>query len=239
MTMLLDNKSVVVTGGTRGIGCAIAHVFKQANAEVLITGTHRPPEGVRDDEFYAVDFACQESTHEFVAFLSRKQPDILINNAGINVIDSFEDIHEDDFNRIHHVNVVAPFLFCRAVIPGMRAKGWGRIVNVSSIFGKISKSGRASYSTSKFALDGMTAALASEVAAYGILANCVAPGFIETDLTRQTLGEEKMREMAQQIPMGRLGKAEEIARFVHWLSSEQNTYLSGQNIAVDGGFTRV
>ena len=85
----------------------------------------------------------------------------------------------------------------------------------------------------------MTAALAAEVASYGILVNCVAPGFIETDLTRRILGEEKMVEIAKQIPMARLGQPEEIARFVRWLVSSENTYLSGQNIAIDGGFTRV
>ena len=121
----------------------------------------------------------------------------------------------------------------------MRQKSWGRIVNMSSILGKISKAGRGAYSASKFALDGMTAALAAEVACYGILSNCVAPGFIETDLTRQILGQEQMDVLAQQIPMKRLGQPEEIARFVLWLASAENTYLSGQNIAVDGGFTRV
>jgi NAD(P)-dependent dehydrogenase (short-subunit alcohol dehydrogenase family) len=240
MTMMLTKKLAVVTGGTRGIGAAIVAVLKQAGADVMITGTGSTTDvPSQHDYFYSVDFSCQRSTDECAAFLSKKQPDILINNAGINAIDSFEDIKENDFNRIHQVNVAAPFFLCRAVIPGMREKAWGRIVNISSIFGKISKAGRASYSTSKFALDGMTAALAAEVASYGILANCVAPGFIETDLTRKTLGEEKMLEMMQHIPIGRLGRVEEVAKFVGWLVSQENTYISGQNIAIDGGFTRV
>ena len=235
----LESKFAIVTGATRGIGLAIARAFRDAGARVLITGTKTTSTVPDDFEYYAVDFCCEKSTESFVTYLSEQQPDILINNAGINVIDSFQDISIDDFNRIQQVNVHAPFLLCRDVIPGMRQKSWGRIVNMSSILGKISKAGRGAYSASKFALDGMTAALAAEVACYGILANCVAPGFIETDLTRQILGQEQMDVLAQQIPMKRLGQPEEIARFVLWLASAENTYLSGQNIAVDGGFTRV
>jgi NAD(P)-dependent dehydrogenase (short-subunit alcohol dehydrogenase family) len=125
------------------------------------------------------------------------------------------------------------------LIPGMRSRGWGRIVNLSSILGKVSKEFRAAYSTSKFGLDGMTAALAAEVAADGILANCVAPGFIDTDLTRSILGEQGIAELVSRIPIKRLGTPEEIAAFVVWLAGPENTYLSGQNIAIDGGFTRV
>ena len=235
----LESKLAVVTGATRGIGLAIARAFCDAGARVLITGTKATSIVLDDFEYYAVDFCCEKNTESFATYLSEQQPDILINNAGINVIDSFQDISVEDFNRIQQVNVHAPFLLCRAVIPGMRQKSWGRIVNMSSILGKISKAGRGAYSASKFALDGMTAALAAEVACDGILANCVAPGFIETDLTRQILGEEQMDILAQQIPMKRLGQPEEIARFVLWLASAENTYLSGQNIAVDGGFTRV
>jgi NAD(P)-dependent dehydrogenase (short-subunit alcohol dehydrogenase family) len=165
--------------------------------------------------------------------------DILINNAGINKVGPFEDIALDDFDRIQQVNVRAPFLLCRAVLPGMRRKGWGRIVNITSIFSKVSKEMRAPYSASKFALDGLTAALAAEAASQGILANCVAPGVIDTDLTRAVLGETGIREMASKIPVGRLGKPEEIAAFVVWMAGPENTYISGQNIAIDGGFTRV
>ena len=121
----------------------------------------------------------------------------------------------------------------------MKKKQWGRIVNITSIFGKISKEFRAAYSCTKFGLDGMTLALAAEVASQGILANCVAPGFIDTDLTHQVLGEEGITKLSQEIPMKRLGQPHEIAKLVAWLCSEENTYLTGQNIAIDGGFSRV
>jgi 3-oxoacyl-[acyl-carrier protein] reductase len=121
----------------------------------------------------------------------------------------------------------------------MVQRRWGRIVNISSVWGKISRELRASYSASKFALDGLTLALAAEHGGNGILANCVAPGFIDTELTRTVLGESGMRQVSQSVPVKRLGQVDEIARMVLWLASEENTYLNGQNIAVDGGFTRV
>ena len=239
MNITLNNKWAVVTGGTRGIGHAIAHALNQAGADVIVTGTKLTSSLSFDHQYYAVDFSSEQSTQKFATYISEQQPDILINNAGINIINSFAEVKLDDFNSIYQVNVVAPFLLCRAVISGMRAKNWGRIVNVSSILGKVGKAGRASYSASKFAIDGMTAALAAEVAPYGILANCVAPGFIETDLTKQILGEKNMADIVKQIPAGRLGQPKDIANFVLWLVSLENTYISGQNIAIDGGFTRV
>ena len=239
MNITLNNKLAVVTGGTRGIGHAIAHALNQAGADVIVTGTKLTSSLSFDHQYYAVDFSSEQSTQKFATYISEQQPDILINNAGINIINSFAEVKLDDFNSIYQVNVVAPFLLCRAVISGMRAKNWGRIVNVSSILGKVGKAGRASYSASKFAIDGMTAALAAEVAPYGILANCVAPGFIETDLTKQILGEKNMADIVKQIPAGRLGQPKDIANFVLWLVSLENTYINGQNIAIDGGFTRV
>ena len=122
---------------------------------------------------------------------------------------------------------------------GMEITGWGRIVNISSIWGKISKTGRAAYSASKFALDGLTVGLAAEYSSRGIMANCVAPGFIDTSLTRQTLERDEIDDLVSRVPIARLGDAGEIAKLVLWLSSPENTFTTGQNIAIDGGFTRV
>ena len=119
----------------------------------------------------------------------------------------------------------------------MKEKNWGRIINISSIFGKVSKKYRASYSASKFAIDGITAALAAEVAEYNILVNTVSPGFFETQLTKSILGIKGMREVSSILPIKRLGKPEELSNLILWLSSEYNTYISGQNIIIDGGFT--
>jgi 3-oxoacyl-[acyl-carrier protein] reductase len=120
----------------------------------------------------------------------------------------------------------------------MREKSWGRIVNIASVFSKVGKEHRAPYSASKFAVDGLTLSLAIEHSAAGILANCVSPGFIDTDMTRRILGEDGIREMLKSVPIGRLAQPDEIAQLVLWLSSPQNTFLTGQNIAIDGGFTR-
>jgi len=121
----------------------------------------------------------------------------------------------------------------------MKSAGWGRIVNIGSVWGKIGKELRASYSTSKYAVEGMTAALAAEVAEFGILANTVSPGIIETEMTRSVLTEDQIDNLIQTVPSRRLGQPEEVAELVYWLGSPNNTFVSGQNIAIDGGLLRV
>ncbi len=229
----------VVTGATRGIGYAIADRLKNDGLDVIGTGTGKEakcPEGV---VYRQVDILDDRSVNEFVDFLKKEKIDILVNNAGINKIGKFSEIDIVDFDNIIKVNLRAPFIFCQAVVPHMIKNKWGRIVNITSIFGNITKEYRASYSSSKFGLDGMTAALSAEVAEFGVLANCVAPGFIDTDLTRKVLGVQGMQELGNKIPAKRVGKVDEIASFVSWLVSEENTYLSGQNLTIDGGFSRV
>lgn len=238
--MRFSDKKVFVTGASRGIGRAIAQAFKAEGAWVI--GTRTRSSGETDDtcrEWVAADFSDVEQIKTCAERVRAAKPDVLVNNVGINKIAPFVEIKPDDFLAIQRVNVFAPFLLCQAAIPAMKDKGWGRIVNVSSIWGKISKEFRASYSTSKFAVDGMTLALAAEHSADGILANSVAPGIIDTELTRRVLGETGIKALVAKVPAGRLGQAAEIARLVLWLASEENTYLAGQNIAIDGGFSRV
>ncbi|MEK7862884.1 MAG: SDR family oxidoreductase [Chloroflexota bacterium] len=236
----LAGRSALVTGGTRGIGAAIAARLRSDGADVLVTGTSaagRAPEGC---SYRAVDFADAAALSAFAAEIAEGPGvDILVNNAGINRVAPFDRIDPADFDRIQAVNVRAPFLLSRSVLPAMRRKRWGRIINIGSIFGAISKELRGSYSTSKFALDGMTAALAAEGAAEGVLANCVSPGFIDTELTRSILGDAGIAELVSRVPIRRLGTPAEIAAFVAWLAGPENTFLSGQNIVIDGGFSRV
>ena len=155
------------------------------------------------------------------------------------MIDPFVEIKEEDFIKIDKVNLKVPFLISQRVIPHMKKNGWGRIVNITSIFSHITKEHRASYSASKFGLNGMSAAMAVEYASQGILVNSVGPGFIETDMTRNILGEEGMITLQDSIPMKRMGQPSEIAPLVSFLVSEENTYLTGQNIIIDGGYSRV
>jgi len=230
----------VVTGASRGIGRAIALAFRAEGAWVIGTRTTaggRPDDACR--EWITADFSDLAQIKACADAVRAAEPDVLVNNAGINKIAPFAEIAAEDFQLIQQVNVLAPFMLCQAAIPAMARRQWGRIVNISSIWGKISKEQRASYSTSKFALDGMTLALAAEHSVNGILANCIAPGFVDTELTRQVLGDAGIESLVAAVPVRRLGQPEEIARLVLWLSSEENTYLVGQNIAIDGGFTRV
>jgi NAD(P)-dependent dehydrogenase (short-subunit alcohol dehydrogenase family) len=238
--MRFIDKRVAVTGASRGIGRAIAQAFRSEGAWVIGTRTSGREEGdAVCQQWIRADFSDAGQITECATRVRDAGVDVLVNNAGINKIAPFVDIAPADFLAIHQVNVFAPFLLCQAVIPSMRDRGWGRIVNVSSIWGKISKAQRASYSASKFAIDGLTLALAAEHSVDGILANSVAPGFIDTELTRSVLGEEGIRQLVTSVPSRRLGRAEEIARLVLFLCSDDNSYLTGQNIAIDGGFSRV
>ena len=238
--MRFSDKKVFVTGASRGIGRAIAQAFHAEDAWVIGTHTGRDHKGDDFcDEWIAADFSDVEQIRTCAASVRETEPDVLVNNAGINKIAPFVKVRAEEFLSIQQVNVFAPFLLCQAAIPAMRRKGWGRIVNVSSIWGKIGKEHRASYCASKFAIDGMTLALAAEHSVDGILANSVAPGFTDTELTHKTLGDAGIQSLVATVPERRLGHPDEIARLVLWLASDDNTYVAGQNIAIDGGFSRV
>jgi len=230
---------VLITGASRGIGAEISRAFAERGARVIGTRTSSSETNSPCSDWLIADFADVEQIRSCAEEVEKIGPDVLINNAGINKIGPYTSIDPEDFLRIHQVNVFAPFLLCQAAIPAMKARAWGRIVNISSIWGKIGKEFRAPYAASKFALDGITLALAAEHSQDGILANCVAPGFTDTELTRRVLGEDGIRQLTAMVPIRRMASAHEIASFVAWLGSDENTYITGQNIAIDGGFTRV
>jgi len=238
MNISFKNKNVLVTGGTRGIGRQIAEDMLALGADVTITG--RGPEvdfaGV---EYIQVDFMDDNQTTEFIEKISSRTYDVCVNNAGINKIDSFCDVERKDWESIMKVNLTTPFLVQQAVAKNMIKQQTGKIVNISSIWGSISIAKRACYSTSKFGLRGLTLASAAELAAFNVLVNTVSPGFTLTELTRQVLGPDKMKEIANDIPMGRMAEPSEISKTVLFVASDLNTYISGQNIIVDGGFVNV
>ena len=238
MSAPLTGRRALVTGGTRGIGRAIAERLREAGAAVLVTGRQPAAEGLDGFEYRGLDFADASALAAFAEEARDWHPDVLVNNAGINTVSPFAEIEPAEFDRIQAVNVRAPMMLCRALTPGMREQGWGRIVNIASIWSVVSRPGRGSYSASKFGLDGLTAALAAEVAADGVLANCVSPGFVDTELTRSVLGEEGIARLVAEVPAGRLARPDEIAALVAWLAGPENTFVSAQNIVIDGGFSR-
>lgn len=238
--MRFSKKTVFISGASRGIGAKIASSFIDQGAYVIgAKKTKHSSSSVECHEWFNADFSNEKEILKCAEFLKSREIDILINNAGININASFAEIDLNNFKAIQTVNVLTPFLLSQAVIEKMEINKWGRIVNISSIWGKVSMKGRAAYSASKFALDGLTIALAAECSSSGIMANCVAPGFIDTDLTRRMLSSDQIEKLTSKVPIGRLGEVNEISELVLWLSSPENTFVTGQNISIDGGFTRV
>ncbi len=235
----LSGRTIMITGGTRGIGYAIAEAFIEQDAKVHLTGTKEMGEGPYGSIYHYCDFTNNKKLEDFCDSLKQMNIEVLINNAGINKTGAFSDLNPDDYLSIQQVNLYSAFRITQTVLPKMIKKNWGRIINITSIFSIVSKEYRASYSASKFGLDGMMVSLAAEVAESGVLVNSVAPGFIDTELTRNVLGIKGMEEIVKNVPIRRMGNPEEIAKLVLWLASNENTFLTGQNIAVDGGFSRV
>jgi 3-oxoacyl-[acyl-carrier protein] reductase len=165
--------------------------------------------------------------------------DVLVNNAGINRIATLDTLSDEDYDAVLAVNLHAPFRCCRTVAPRMAAAGYGRILNVASIWSVVSKTGRSAYATAKTGLVGLTRTLAAEVASRNVMVNALSPGFTLTELTRSTLSAAEMETLAAQIPARRFALPEEIARVALFLTSEANSYMTGQNVVVDGGFAGV
>tara|TARA_B110000238_G_scaffold140911_1_gene152057 strand:- start:562 stop:1311 length:750 start_codon:yes stop_codon:yes gene_type:complete len=247
LSLNFSGKKILITGGTRGIGKEIAIQFLINGGDVTITGTKFIDEsklkkdwGFENINFKRVDFLQKESVNKFIDWINnQKKIDILVNNAGINKVDLNVDSKTSDFNNLIDVNLKGPYLVCREVSSLMKKNKYGRIVNISSIWGSITRSGRSLYSTSKFGLVGLTKTLAVELAAHGILVNAVAPGFTMTELTKKTNSKKEIEDLKNIIPIKRLAEPIEIARLVLFISSEINTYLTGQNIIIDGGYTNI
>ena len=250
MKINFNGQVVLVTGATRGIGKQIADSFSACGADLILTGTNEKQidalnkdsinTGGGKKEYYAVDFTNTDSTLEFLSIIkTRKKIDVCVNNAGINRINYIDQTRIKDWDDMLLVNLKAPFLIMRELSRLMKRNKYGRIVNISSIFGVISKEKRSIYSATKFGIHGLTVSLSNELARHNIFVNTVSPGFVLTELTKKNLSEEEMKSLADQVPAGRFATPDEIARVVLFLTSRENTYLTGQNIIVDGGFVNV
>lgn len=230
-------KTVLVTGGTRGIGLSCVNKLSEEGHKVFYTG--RSEQGGNSSDFLQADFSSRENISKFCNQVSDLKIDILINNAGVNNPKALSEIEFDDIDWAFNINLIAPLLVSKALIPNMLENGWGRVINIGSILGEISREYRSIYSITKSGLIGLTKAMSAEFAKSGVLVNCVAPGYLDTDLTRKNLGPVVMQELASKIPVGRLGNPQEIAEIVSFLASDASSFISGQVFTVDGGLLGV
>jgi NAD(P)-dependent dehydrogenase (short-subunit alcohol dehydrogenase family) len=222
-----QQRTALVTGAARGIGAAIAAELS-ARGVNIVAPTRQELE-LGDPEAIEHFLNAQKASGVSI--------DILVNNAGINFIDPLEDIAQETWHKTFQVNVHAPFRLAQALAPAMKERRWGRIVNVSSMFSVVSRPHRTVYSATKSALNGLTRTLAIELGPANVLVNSVGPGYVETALTRQNNSAEELDRIACTIPLRRLAQPKEIATFVAFLCSEDNSYITGQLLLVDGGFT--
>lgn len=249
LSLDFTNQIALITGGTRGIGRTTAQLLAEAGATLIVTGTSKnsldavqdyfQKEGVPGNHYYfAVDFSNETSTNQFLnELIAFDRIDICINNAGINIIKPLQETTDADYDRLLTINMKVPYQITRVVAEIMKKNNYGRIVNISSIWGVITKPKRSLYTTSKHALLGFTKTVAVEYAPHNVCVNAVSPGFTLTELTRDSLSDKEMADLSMQIPAQKMAETKDIAYAIIYLASKLNTYLTGQNLTVDGGFT--
>jgi len=242
ITIDLTGKSAFVTGSTRGIGLAVARALHAAGAKVAIVG--RDVERARavaaelGDRTVGVACDVAQAAQVEAALAEAERAlgpiEILVNNAGLTRDNILLRLTEADWDTVLDANLKGAFHTTRAVIKGMMKRRSGRIINVSSIVGLIGNKGQANYAASKAGLIGFTKSIAKEYASRGVLANCIAPGFIETDMTG-ALPDEARATLLEDIALGRLGRPEDVAGAALFLASDLAGYITGQILVVDGG----
>ena len=235
------NKTVLITGASRGIGAAIAAQFAGLGATVIGTATsEQGAESISqnlkalqsDSKGMVLDVCDADACQQLIT--SIEAPDILINNAAITRDTLLLRMKDADFDDVIATNLSAVARMSRLALKPMMKKRWGRIVSISSVVGVAGNPGQCNYAAAKAGVIGFSKALAQEVASRNITVNLVAPGFIDTDMTR-VLPDEAKSALLQKIPLGRLGQAKEIASATVWLSSEQASYITGQTLHINGG----
>jgi 3-oxoacyl-[acyl-carrier protein] reductase len=232
-----------VTGSTRGIGRAIAETLACCGAKVAVVGRDKAraaevaaqiPNGAARG--FACDVGDVESVTRLIADVERDlgAVDILVNNAGLTRDNLLMRLKDDDWDAVIDANLRGAFVAIRAATRGMMKRRWGRVINIASVVGIVGNKGQANYAASKAGLIGLTKSVAKELASRNILANVVAPGFIETDMTAAMTPEARIT-LSQQIPLERLGTPSDVAGVVGFLASDLAAYITGQVFVVDGG----
>ncbi len=244
MFNLKDNVAII-TGASRGIGKAISIQLAMAGAKVVCVSRHisdvkHVAEEINSQGFIADAYACNVSeTNEFTELVkyvldNMGKVDILINNAGITRDGLIMRMSEQDWDSVLNTNLKGAFNGTKAVMRSMLKQRSGRIINISSVVGLTGNAGQSNYAASKAGLIGFTKSTAKELASRGITVNCIAPGYIKTDMTDKLTHEIK-EVLVKQIPLGRIGDAKEVAALVQYLCSSEAAYITGQTLTIDGG----
>tara|TARA_B100000242_G_scaffold231818_1_gene171811 strand:+ start:2410 stop:3159 length:750 start_codon:yes stop_codon:yes gene_type:complete len=235
MITSFKGKKILVTGYSSGIGNCLIKKYLSLGAKVYSTSTKLEFKK-KNLIVLKCNFLNQNSQDIFFKKIENITFDVVVNNAGINIIDEIYNIKDQDIEKIIRINLTIPAQIIKLTSRRMIKRRKGKIINISSIFGSISKSKRASYSSSKSGLIGLTKASALDLAKYNILVNSVSPGFIDTKLTKKILGKNLMKKIKNQIPLKKIAKPDEIIPYIIFLSSDNNNYITGQNCVIDGGF---
>jgi NAD(P)-dependent dehydrogenase (short-subunit alcohol dehydrogenase family) len=246
----LDGKVALITGGSKGLGLTMATALAEAGADVALSGrtlatcTDAAAAIAASTKRRAKGFAADVTSAPDIERLVKEVEsglgpiDILINNAGVNIRGTVDQLSETDWDSVIDTNLKGPFLVARAVAPGMVKRGWGRVVNLGSILGAVGLGGRAPYASSKAGVINLTRVMALEWAGTGVTANAICPGPFATEMNLPLLNDPvKYQEFVKKIPMGRWGELEEIAGAVVFLSSPAASFVTGSALFVDGGWT--
>ena len=243
MSESTESRVALVTGATRGIGKAIAQELAEAGHTVVGTATSDAGADTISTHLaewggmgIRLDVSDSEAVKAAVVMITERYgaPTILVNNAGITRDNLMMRMKDDEWADVIGTNLSPLFTVSKACLRGMTKARWGRIVNISSVVAQMGNAGQANYAASKAGAEGMSRAMAKELGSRAVTVNCVAPGFIDTDMTK-VLTDDQWSLMLGQIPLGRLGEPEEIAKMVAFLASDSGAYITGETIHVNGG----
>ena len=238
-----EQRIALVTGASRGIGAAIADALVAAGMIVVGTATSEKGAAAIDDRLAAsggaglvLNVTDEASVNACLEVIKARfgVATVLVNNAGITADNLLMRMKDDEWFSVVDTNLNALYRVCKGAVKGMTRARWGRIINVSSVVGRMGNAGQSNYAATKAGVEGFTRALARELGSRNITVNAVAPGFIETDMT-DALGDDAKGTLSAQIPLGRLGGADEVAALVAFLASDGAAYITGETIQVNGG----